>query len=270
MVKSFPPLPPVPPSGRGYTAGGSSGPTPIPDAQTLSNLGNDLWLSTAFLIGQYNQTPSPQMFQIAMQSINRFMAQFPASGSGPDQTTRQGKYLYQLWVMLTTGDKSAGIGSLADLAADSSASYSAADYQTFVSQYTNSAGSFNFVWNGFYNEIQAWGGTIGAYMPTAPHGMTGALDNLLSDFPFGHGSNTANFVSDIGSVLSLLNKATPPLDGVCQFLSDLINTPIDPSTKGSPSLATIDAAELDAAAKSNPNLEGELQNAINKMFSMGA
>jgi hypothetical protein len=241
----------------------------VSESFLLNSVGNDLWMSTYFLFVTQKETVDPFNYQLAMHGIQNFMNQFPASGSGPQGDS----YLRGLWDDLTTTNMDHRT-SLADLAADYTKNgFNKTDFNAFTAFVTDLASDALF--GRFASNINSWGSKEGKFQANPQQLGKKAFDNLVEDFPLSS-STFSEFFTDIKAVSAELNASTPPLDGCCQFLSDLLNTPLDPTSSDTKlaamtlnSLATSsDTTSLTAILKDNPSINDEIYQVLNKIKSM--
>lgn len=230
-----------------------------PAGLPLNSADGDMWLSMNLLFSSNNFHADSLNYQLAMKSINRFFALYPASGPAPTDD-----YLHRLWsdLQMTTVDD--GGKSLYTLASDyASSGYSSTDFNTFSTMISNINNPHIplSVMKNFMGDLNQFGSREGSYMSYAQTLTKRELQNLQSDFPL-TASNLSQFLSDIKS----LTLATSNLDGCSQFLTDLIGLPLDQSaaTPANTTLAYLanlgDTTDLQTYLNANPQLSNELQS----------
>ncbi len=202
-----------------------------PDPKTLNSIINSLWLSSDYLTGQGSESKGidATTYGILMQSIQQFMAQFP-SGTVPTDP-----YLKQIYSALTATSGSCA-KSLASLASDyKPGTDPSVDLAIFNNEYLSPSGDMNFAYSALTNDLASWGQHESGFNPN-PQSLTKSdFEPFLDDLQLLSPSSTdfRRLFSDIGYVVSDLNGSSKPLDGACQELLNLLQTPLIPGNANS-------------------------------------
>lgn len=241
--------------------------TPVPPA-TLNSVEQELWMNTFFLFhSSASNDPNSMNYQMAMKGIQNFMTQYPASGAGPTDP-----YLYGIWEDLTSTN-AAHTTSLAGLAQDYTTNgYTAADFNAFTSFTTDT--SAHSIWANYEGDVNNMGPSEGGLTPNPQSLTKRAFNDLLGDFPL-TAANYSQFLADVKTVQGLLTASTPPLDGCCQFLQDLLNTPLDTTAGTKSTLASLSASTTGVAdlttylnESQNVNVPAQMQAYLQQMGVM--
>lgn len=209
----------------------------------------------------------PASFAAAMQSINQLIAYLQANPP-PAPTPGQPSPLYDVYSQLTDRNVNNNYTSLADIAADYSKNgFTTADLGEFNSaiQSTDVNSPYNQMALDFESD-STWGSQYNVDA-TDQKALLNQLDRITTDFTYVGNPpvltlNVANFLSDVSGLNTLIAGLTPPLDGMAQFMSNLINGKLD---SAGDTLATISAANLTAML--TPAMIANLNNMCQQAYT---
>ncbi len=241
-------LPPAPNPNYHNPINALSDPTP----QNINSVGNNLWLSTVYLFGQppygLAESATPLNFELAMQGILAFTAQYPVNGPAPTDP-----YLRGVWEELQNQNPVYGNATLATLAANyAQGGFLTRDFNTFTKMVSDPYSP----WAQLVGTpaqpvgtIQLWGQEEGGYNPNPQNLIQSDFNQLLTSLT-AYPQNPTNILNAVKALTNDLSTSKSPLDGVSQFLQNLLNTPLDP-TNSDPNLAKDTLASLSANGDSS-------------------
>jgi hypothetical protein len=196
----------------------------------MNAAGNELWLTTYYLSVQSGGKLDPTNFEMTMKSVNNFIAAYKAM-SNPDA------YLTSVYNLLTKTYAGTSSCSLASLASNFATNgYSGADFTNYKLMFLDSTSPLSELESSNADGINAFGGNEGMYNSNPQYVSKAAIQNLMADLN-AQPPVPANIIADVKKLTTELGLNGSSPDGLSQFMTDLINIPLDP-TNAAPGLAS--------------------------------